>query len=157
MNTSPCPCGTALPYSDCCQPVHENPRGAQSPEQLMRARYSAHVLDLVDFIVETYHPSCHAEQDREGIADSTTLHWVKLTVTATQDGESEDQGFVSFKADYIAGNSLHSLAEQSRFCRQDGQWYYLDGIVDEHSGEIKIQRNDPCPCDSGKKFKKCCG
>ena len=22
---------------------------------------------------------------------------------------------------------------------------------------VKVGRNDPCPCGSGKKFKKCCG
>ena len=26
-----------------------------------------------------------------------------------------------------------------------------------HQPEAKIGRNDPCPCGSGKKFKKCCG
>ncbi len=25
------------------------------------------------------------------------------------------------------------------------------------SGQVKIGRNDPCPCGSGKKYKKCCG
>ncbi|GAF75123.1 unnamed protein product, partial [marine sediment metagenome] len=24
-------------------------------------------------------------------------------------------------------------------------------------GQPKVGRNDPCPCGSGKKFKKCCG
>jgi uncharacterized protein YecA (UPF0149 family) len=23
--------------------------------------------------------------------------------------------------------------------------------------ELKVGRNDPCPCGSGKKYKKCCG
>jgi uncharacterized protein YecA (UPF0149 family) len=23
--------------------------------------------------------------------------------------------------------------------------------------EVKVDRNDPCPCGSGKKYKKCCG
>lgn len=26
-----------------------------------------------------------------------------------------------------------------------------------YSGEVKVGRNDPCPCGSGKKYKKCCG
>ncbi|MDP5253634.1 MULTISPECIES: YchJ family metal-binding protein [unclassified Vibrio] len=157
MNHSLCPCGSSLTYMDCCQVIHDNPSNAERPEQLMRARYSAHVMDLVDFIVDTYHPDCHAEQERDGIANSTTLNWVKLTVTETHDGSSEDEGFVSFKADYIDGNSLHSLAEKSRFSRREGQWYYVDGDVEPHAAEIKIQRNDACPCHSGKKFKKCCG
>ncbi|UNB77983.1 SEC-C domain-containing protein [Escherichia coli] len=35
--------------------------------------------------------------------------------------------------------------------KENGQWYYIDGT------RPQICRNDPCPCGSGKKFKKCCG
>jgi peptide deformylase len=43
---------------------------------------------------------------------------------------------------------------------------HLDGIEEEiypkgqgamHLSNTKVGRNDPCPCGSGKKFKKCCG
>ena len=26
----------------------------------------------------------------------------------------------------------------------------------KHDGNVKLGRNDPCPCGSGKKYKKCC-
>ena len=56
--------------------------------------------------------------------------------------------------------STQSLTERSRFVRRDGQWYYLDGEYETETTRRetpKIGRNDPCPCGSGKKFKKCCG
>jgi len=56
---------------------------------------------------------------------------------------------------------------------QDARGTFVDGITDEDFGddyqdddyypetyvrtEPKIGRNDPCPCGSGKKYKKCCG
>lgn len=33
----------------------------------------------------------------------------------------------------------------------------LNGIWEDTVGESKVGRNDPCPCGSGKKYKKCCG
>ena len=29
-------------------------------------------------------------------------------------------------------------------------------VKDQLKSEIKVGRNDPCPCGSGLKFKKCC-
>ena len=54
-----------------------------------------------------------------------------------------------------------SLREDAFFRREDGRWYYVDGNVhgqDPYRRETpKIGRNEPCPCGSGKKYKKCCG
>jgi uncharacterized protein YecA (UPF0149 family) len=32
-----------------------------------------------------------------------------------------------------------------------------DGALSDFGGKVKAGRNDPCPCGSGKKYKKCCG
>jgi SEC-C motif-containing protein len=51
------------------------------------------------------------------------------------------------------------MQELSRFIIQDGLWFYRDGTFDDHVqlAPVKIKRNDQCPCQSGKKYKKCCG
>ncbi|MFA4875048.1 MAG: SEC-C metal-binding domain-containing protein, partial [bacterium] len=39
-------------------------------------------------------------------------------------------------------------------------WYYYDSrkpATTVRREAPKIGRNDPCPCGSGKKYKKCCG
>ena len=45
--------------------------------------------------------------------------------------------------------------------RKGKEWKFADGeLVGETPTvreEPKIGRNDPCPCGSGKKYKKCCG
>lgn len=164
-----CPCGSQSDYTACCEPVHQQHAHAQQPEQLMRARYSAHVLGLVDFVIETYHPSCHAEDQREGIQQSVHSEWKKLDVIGSEDGSDKDEGYVTFSAHFVDQGAEYCMTERSRFLRQDGLWYYIDGEFPSqeetnsdprlnHSvKELKVGRNDPCICGSGKKFKKCCG
>ncbi|MDG3087697.1 YchJ family metal-binding protein [Vibrio hannami] len=161
-----CPCGSGKSYSQCCELVHHNHATAQYPEQLMRARYSAHVLKLVDFVVNTYHSSCNAEHERAGIEESINLDWSKLEVVRA-DKPLSDEGFVEFKAYLLEEGIEHCMHELSRFVRDDGLWYYIDGVFPENEDAPestatavkteKVGRNDPCPCGSGKKFKKCCG
>lgn len=153
-----CPCGSQQPYSVCCEPIHQSPLNARHPEQLMRSRYSAHVKGLVDYVVDTYHPSCNAGNYREAIAESVHGDWRMLEVLNSSVEPNGKLGYVEFKAWYMENGKLTQMHEKSRFLREPvengEQWYYVDG---EHPKAEKVSRNDPCPCGSGKKFKKCCG
>ncbi|USD61523.1 SEC-C domain-containing protein [Vibrio sp. SCSIO 43140] len=160
----PCYCGSNLNYQECCQPIHNDVTLAKKPEQLMRARYSAHLTKNVDFVVATYHPNCHAEQDRQAIADSVNSDWARLEVINSEDGLHENEGYVSFRAFLRENGMEYCLAERSRFLFENGQWFYVDGEIDDSippkqltAESSKVGRNDPCPCGSGKKHKKCCG
>lgn len=170
-SSQPCPCQQGASYATCCQPVHQNPQSAIKPVALMQARYSAHVLGLVDFIVNTYHPSCHASEERAQIAESTQSQWQGLEIVQTSDIK-DNQGFVEFKAYFSEDGAQYCMHEKSRFVFEDGQWFYIDGEMQAPDApeveaeqeslmqmpvqQIKVGRNDPCPCGSGKKFKKCC-
>ena len=76
-------------------------------------------------------------------------------------GQPEDaEGFVEFKAYYTLGGEDVTHHEVASFRKEDGAWYFVEGepvrqqpFVRE---EPKVGRNDPCPCGSGKKYKKCC-
>lgn len=105
-----CPCGTKKNYSVCCELIHNNHSLAITPELLMRSRYSAHVKELVQYIIDTYHPSCNAEEFREGIIDSVELDWRKLKVIASSlSKENANEGFVTFKATYSEGGDRKSV------------------------------------------------
>ncbi|WP_217532671.1 YchJ family protein [Vibrio metschnikovii] len=149
-----CYCQRQVEYAKCCQPIHSDPTNAQTPEQLMRARYSAHVLGLVDFVINTYHSSCHADLQREAIADSINSQWTGLEIIRTWLGSDPNEGFVHFKAFFVDQQQTLCLEEQSRFVRENQQWFYIDGTFPKHN---KVGRNEPCLCGSGKKFKQCCG
>ncbi|KFC11737.1 YchJ family protein [Trabulsiella guamensis ATCC 49490] len=118
----------------------------------MRSRYTAFVMKDADYLLKTWHSSCQAALFRgdieRGFADT---EWLGLTVFATEQGRHENESFVSFVARFREHNKTGAIIERSRFLKENGQWYYIDGT------RPLIGRNDPCPCGSGKKFKKCCG
>ncbi|ATC57188.1 hypothetical protein CMV05_05695 [Vibrio anguillarum] len=152
-----CYCGSHLDYQHCCEPIHSDSALAIYPEQLMRARYSAHVLGLVDFVINTYHPSCNAPQQRDAIEESINSQWCGLDVISASIRNNENEGFVHFKAYYTQNQQQFCLQERSRFIRENGIWFYVDGEFPQENTPTKLGRNDPCHCGSGKKFKKCCG
>ena len=87
-----CPCGTAKPYSQCCEPLIRGEQQASTPEDLMRARYSAYVKTEVDFIIASTHPDKQKDLLAEGIRRwSERSTWHGLEIVATDGGESEDQ------------------------------------------------------------------
>ncbi|HEX4503326.1 MAG TPA: YchJ family protein [Scandinavium sp.] len=147
-----CPCGSAQEYSLCCQRYLSGSELAPTPSQLMRSRYCAFVMKDTDYLIKTWHPSCQPQTFRSDLEKSfATTEWLGLTIFAADDGKSPDEGFVSFVARFCEHNKSSALIERSRFLKENGQWYYIDGT------RPLIGRNDPCPCGSGKKFKKCCG
>lgn len=146
--TSPCPCGSAANYADCCQPLHRG-AAAPSPEALMRSRYTAFVLHNVAYLKATWHASTRPA----GELDLTrSPEWTCLQVLAhSEDGE---RGEVHFRAIHKEGNGWGYLEEVSQFVCEAGRWFYVTG--DTHQGGLKPGRNEPCPCGSGRKYKACC-
>lgn len=117
-----CTCGLPAPYESCCGRYHHGVLAGQAPdpEALMRSRYSAFVLDLRAYLLETWHPS---ERPAQIEAPEPGLRWLGLSVLqAALSGD--DQGVVSFVARYKLGGRAHRLAERSLFVREGGRWYY---------------------------------
>lgn len=146
-----CPCGTSLPYRDCCQPCHLGVPAA-TPESLMRSRYSAFVLGLGDYLVETWHPAYLGDLDAKTLGSQETV-WDHLDIIGS--GAQGDLGWVEFRAWFYEQGQLQCLHERSQFVREEGRWRYTQGDINPRPS--RAGRNDPCPCGSGKKFKKCCG
>ena len=89
----------------------------------MRSRYAAYVIRLHEYLLATWHPSTRpAELD---LADDPTK-WLGLEVRrhTVQDA---DHASVEFVARYRIAGRGHRLHELSRFVREDGRWYYVDG------------------------------
>jgi SEC-C motif domain protein len=151
-----CPCGLNADYSSCCKPLLDGEKSAETAERLMRSRYTAYVVKDVDYLMKTWH---FAGRPKE-IETVSIPDWIGLEIVRTEEGLAGDaEGIVEFKAQ--ARNKQHSwqLHEVSRFVRDDDKWYYVDGDVvnPQPVTSNKVGRNAPCPCGSGKKFKKCCG
>jgi SEC-C motif-containing protein len=120
----------------------------------MRSRYSAFALGHGAYLLQSWHPStAPKELDMESSAV-----WCGLDVLAAEvDQENDNKGMVEFKAQYMNQGKIGTLHEVSRFVKEGGRWLYMDGDQQNSGAELqKVGRNEPCPCGSGKKFKKCC-
>ncbi|MBD3800214.1 MAG: YchJ family protein [Campylobacterales bacterium] len=147
-----CYCGSGKTFETCCAPLIEGRAPASGAEALMRSRYSAYVLGAGEYLVATTVPEKQVPDDAKLIrqhAEVTT--WLGLDVLEAK--EAESGATVSFRAYYREGEgAIRVHHEKSTFRRIDGRWFYDEGTLYEAS----VGRNDPCPCGSGKKFKKCC-
>ncbi|MEN1925282.1 YchJ family protein [Luteimonas qiangzhengi] len=119
-----CPCNPPATYASCCRPLHEGAPAA-SAEALMRSRYSAYVLGLRDYLVDTWHPS--TRPDPFTLDDTPGLRWLGLDVKRHVD-RGDGTAVVEFVARCKAGGARAvRLHEVSRFERVDGRWLYVDG------------------------------
>ena len=155
-----CPCGSGSVLEQCCGPYHSGEAVAPTAEALMRSRYAAFVRGLIDYVVATHDPLSRDDVDVEGArAWSEESEWTGLEIVAAK--EVGDEGSVEFIARYRRDGHDLEHHEHSTFRREDGVWYYTNGTIARPEPVVreapKVGRNEPCPCGSGKKFKRCCG
>ncbi len=164
-----CPCrvleNSSVTYEKCCAPLHEGKTHASTPEQLMRARYSAYVKKTIPFIAKTQTSEAYEQFDQaEAEKRADSADWTGLKIIDTKKGGPQDDSrIVVFEAHYADKASGKDLIhkESSLFEKVNGQWMFKEGVIAGAQAfkrlEPKVGRNDPCSCGSGKKFKKCCG
>jgi len=128
-----CPCSSGKPYIVCCKRYH---KGVNPPDalKLMRSRYSAYALGLVDYIVTTTHPD-------NPTYTNDKLSWMTSIAAFCEDtaftgldiidfADGTEEAFVTFTAHLEQEESDASFTERSRFVKVESRWLY-------HSGEIK--------------------
>ena len=128
-----CACGSGAAYAVCCELFHLGKAKAPTAEALMRSRYCAYVCGHVDYLVGTTLPAARTTDlwvNYKSTADS--IQWIGLEVLRSQQGGVNDKvGKVEFKASYIQDGERAIHHELSRFRRSGGDWYYVDGVVEE--------------------------
>ncbi|AZI42784.1 hypothetical protein EHF33_08520 [Deinococcus psychrotolerans] len=113
-----CPCNSKQPYAQCCGPRLSGEQPAQTPEALMRSRYSAYVLQDATYLLTTWHPTTRPAELEVG----TQPQWLGLNVRRAA-GDT-----VSFTARYQERGVRRELRERSTFVQESGKWFYLDGV-----------------------------
>lgn len=133
MPTQNCPCESAQPYTQCCEPLHRGHAKAPTAEALMRSRYSAYVKGEIDYLVATTLPAVRTTNlwvDYDSTAK--TIDWIGLEVLRAQQGGPNDKvGKVEFRANYLQSGEKTIHHELSRFRRYRGDWCYVDGVVSD--------------------------
>ncbi|WP_327091205.1 YchJ family metal-binding protein [Nonomuraea sp. NBC_01738] len=109
-----CPCGSAQPYDDCCGPLHRGEAKAETPERLMRSRYSAFAVGDAAYLLRTWHLATRPER----LELEPGVRWTGLTIVRAEGRIVE----------FLARSSQGEQHEVSRFARQDGDWVYVEGV-----------------------------
>lgn len=158
-----CPCASGREYDLCCGAIIDGVRDATTAEELMRSRYSAFVKGKVEHLRESLHPDSRRDYDPHSTKKwSEQSEWERLEVIDSSiGGENDDIGQVEFVATYRQKGARLMHHELAEFRRLQGRWYYVDGKIvtpgTVRNEGVRPGRNEPCPCGSGKKYKKCCG
>lgn len=127
-----CPCDSGLHYSACCGVYIENATPAETAVALMRSRYTAYTMAKITYIQKTmrgnalrgFHPG-------EAKRWARRVEWLGLRVLKVVP-ENEQLGYVEFIASFREGGVLQSIHEVSKFERDEGIWYYVDGFNPSH-------------------------
>ena len=121
---TPCTCGSELTYADCCGRWHAGMaqgEHAPTPEALMRSRYSAYARHLPEYLLATWHGSTSP-----GDLELFPVKWLGLEVRHAE--MRGDAGVVEFVARCRdSAGRAQRMHELSRFVREHGRWYYIDG------------------------------
>ncbi len=156
-----CPCGSGRTFDACCEPILGGTPAATA-EALMRSRYTAFTTGNVDYLSQTLSTEARSDfdaADAQNTADSAK--WLGLEVRATKGGgEKDETGSVEFVALFSLNGQRQAHHELAAFEREEGRWVYTTGQINPKEAPrqtVKVGRNEPCPCGSGKKYKKCCG
>lgn len=129
MKVISCPCcrshakGQPLSLDACCGPYHIK-QNAPDAESLMRSRYSAFVLGDVAYLLATWHSS----QRPATLELEAGAKWLGLQIKQHR-STGENTAEVEFVARFRVGGKAVRQHERSRFVREDGRWYYVDGDV----------------------------
>ena len=145
-----CFCGSSLPFDECCSRYIQGKEDAPSALALMKSRYSAFCTQAIDYLCTTCSANALLNNSPEDVAQfAAAAKFIKLEIVNSQ--LTSIPAFVEFKAHYLYKNTLCCIHERSAFVKEQGKWRYDEGELYPEP-EVKLNRNDHCPCGSGKKL-----
>ncbi|GAB4120090.1 MAG: YchJ family metal-binding protein [Sideroxydans sp.] len=121
---APCPCGSNKKFAACCGACLAGSEAAPTAEALMRSRYTAYTLLKEDYLLATWHPSTRPHL--LGLKEEAPSKWLGLEVKRHEQ-QDETHAIVEFVARYKVNGRAQRLHEVSRFVREGGSWFYVDG------------------------------
>ena len=126
---SSCPCGSGKPYAACCGRFIDQGEVPETAEQLMRSRYTAFTQANAPYLLASWH-----ETTRPASLDldpDEPVKWLGLRIDRVEaGGPADERGVVCFVArSRVGGGRAQRLQECSRFVKEQGRWFYVDGDI----------------------------
>lgn len=139
-----CPCGSEVPYAKCCRKLHKDMNAflKATPEQVVRARYTAYAKREIDFIMKSTHP-------KNKTFNADIKHWRSQIDTNCYDNfeltkcqileetlMDDKTATVAFVANMVQRDSRERTAfkETSTFEKSGGAWLYKEGEISDPPG-----------------------
>ena len=111
-----------MDYARCCGRFLDAGNAAPDAQSLMRSRYTAFSRERADYLLASWHPT----RRPPALEFEHGAKWLGLQVRAYR-STGPDTAEVEFVARHrVAGRAVR-LHERSRFVREEGRWYYVDG------------------------------
>jgi len=154
-----CPCCSTRNLDDCCGPIIQGAIIAPTAEALMRSRYTAFAMRKLDHVEQTHAPEVYNDFNRaeaERLAEECEWRGLEIRKSSETGDTAEIEYVLKFR---LEQQNIAKVAV-SRFRRENGRWLFVNCDIDPPVAPLrvsKVGRNAPCPCNSGKKAKKCCG
>lgn len=126
-----CPCGSGRDLAACCGRYLHGTETPDSAEVLMRSRYTAYALGNESYLLGTWHASCRP--DTLGLDEQPAPKWTGLEVLRHAQPD-ETHAVVEFVARYKINGRAFKLQETSRFVKENGHWFYVDGDIEPGAG-----------------------
>ncbi len=123
MANTRCHCCSSKNFAICCEPLLNGAKIAGTAIALMRSRYSAYVLQQVDYLIATTHCS-----ERENYSKEELLNWASSNTWLQLEIIDFKENIVEFKAYFLDDQNQKQIHhELSTFIFENGNWYYSDG------------------------------
>ena len=93
----------------------------------MRSRYTAYVLEDVDYLVKTTLPSSQTPDLKTSIKRwMKQVNWQRLHVINVEEGQRTDsEGIVEFVAEFVGPEGADEHHEVADFEKISGMWFYV--------------------------------
>lgn len=125
-----CPCGSTISYPDCCGMIIGGKKEAATPLELMKSRYVAFTMANADYLMSSQHSKTRRVKESKQIKKwAESVQWMGLVILNTRKGgETDDIGYVEFRAMYLEAGQIQQIHERSLFERENGKWVYVSGV-----------------------------
>jgi len=123
-----CPCHSKKKYKDCCEPYHKG-GNAPTAEELMRSRYAAFALGLVDYVIDTTDPKGNKYKPVRAIWTQELETFCQTTQFLGLEIMSAAENMVVFRVNLVQSGKPSPYIERSIFTCPNGRWLYYDGMM----------------------------
>ena len=96
----------------------------------MHSRYTAFTQANIDYLMRSHAAKTRPIKERKNIECwAKSVVWMGLTILCTETGEDSDEtGYVEFKALYLENGKPGQIHEKSLFRRENLKWVYVSGV-----------------------------